>query len=68
MPEGPSIVIAKELMKPFRGKKVLAVAGNSKIGIERIANRKLLAVKTWGKHLLFEFAGFSIRVHFLMFG
>src|SRR5215213_2837085 len=68
MPEGPSLVIAKEEMMPFKGKKVIAVSGNSKAGIERLLNKKLLDIKTWGKHLLFCFDNFSIRIHFLMFG
>lgn len=36
MPEGPSIVIAKEQIAPFIGKKVLAVSGNSKTDIQRL--------------------------------
>jgi endonuclease VIII len=68
MPEGPSLIIAKEEMLPFVGKKVLAVTGNSKIEKERMLNKKLLEIKTWGKHLLLCFKGFTIRIHFLMFG
>lgn len=68
MPEGPSLVIAKEEMQLFIGKKVLAVSGNSKIEKERMLNKKLLDIKTWGKHLLLCFKGFTIRIHFLMFG
>lgn len=68
MPEGPSLVIAKELMLPFKGKKLVSVTGNSKIDKERMVNKKLLDIRTWGKHLLFCFSGFTVRVHFLMFG
>ncbi|MGN6164339.1 MAG: DNA-formamidopyrimidine glycosylase family protein [Flavisolibacter sp.] len=68
MPEGPSLVIAKEEMLPFKGKKVIAVSGNSKIEKDRMLNKKLLDIKTWGKHLLLCFNGFTIRIHFLMFG
>ena len=68
MPEGPSLVIAKELMLPFKGKKIKAVTGNTKIGKERLLNKKLLDIRTWGKHFLFCFNGFTVRVHFLMFG
>ena len=68
MPEGPSLVIAKELMMPFRGKKIIAVTGNSKIDKDRLLKKKLVDIRTWGKHLLFCFDGFTIRVHFLMFG
>ena len=68
MPEGPSLVIAKEEMIGFKGKKILAVSGNSKIEKEKMLNKKLLDIKTWGKHLLLCFDGFTIRIHFLMFG
>ena len=68
MPEGPSLVIAKELMMPFRGKKIIAVTGNSKIDKDRLLKKKLVDIRTWGKHVLFCFDGFTIRVHFLMFG
>lgn len=68
MPEGPSLVIAKEEMIAFKGKKILAVAGNSKIDKEKLLNKKLVDIKTWGKHLLLCFNGFTVRIHFLMFG
>jgi endonuclease VIII len=68
MPEGPSLVIAKEEMISFIGKKVIAVSGNTKTDKERIANKKLIDIKTWGKHLLFCFDKFTVRIHFLMFG
>lgn len=68
MPEGPSLIIAKEEMVPFIGKKIIAVSGNTKTDKERILNKKLSDIKTWGKHLLFCFGGFSVRIHFLMFG
>src|SRR5437764_11592624 len=68
MPEGPSFIIEKEEMIPFIGKKVLSVNGNSKIDKERIVSKKLIDIKTWGKHLLFCFNDFALRIHFLMFG
>lgn len=68
MPEGPSIIIAKEIIQQFVGKKVLAAEGYSKIDINRLINKKITDVKSWGKHLLICFNDFTIRVHFLMFG
>lgn len=68
MPEGPSLLIAKEEMLPFKGKKVIAVSGNSKIEKDWMLNKKLVDIKTWGKHLLLCFDKFTIRIHFLMFG
>lgn len=68
MPEGPSIVIAKEKMTEFIGHKVISASGNVKIDIPRLANQKLLDIKTWGKHLLLCFDKFTLRIHFLLFG
>jgi endonuclease VIII len=68
MPEGPSLIIAKEEMSQFIGRKVLAVSGNTKTDKERLRNKKLVDIKTWGKHLLLCFNHFTVRIHFLMFG
>lgn len=68
MPEGPSIVILKEEVQQFAGRKVIAVAGNSKIDQPRLAGKKVIAFKSWGKHFLICFKGFTLRVHFLLFG
>lgn len=68
MPEGPSLLIAREQMASFEGKKVIQVSGNSKIAKDRMLNQKLLHIRTWGKHLLLCFKGFTVRIHFLMFG
>jgi len=68
MPEGPSIVLFKEEVKQFTGKKIIAVSGNSKIDQSRLKDQKVIAFKSWGKHLLICFKKFSLRVHFLMFG
>jgi endonuclease-8 len=68
MPEGPSLVIAREEMMPFKGKKIISVSGNSKTDKEKMLNKKLIDIKTWGKHLLLCFDKFTVRIHFLMFG
>ncbi len=68
MPEGPSIVILREAAERFAGRKVLRVAGNSTLDIARMRNRTVLGVRSWGKHFLLEFKGFSLRIHFLLFG
>jgi endonuclease-8 len=68
MPEGPSLVIAREEMLLFKRRKIIDVSGNSKIDQQRLLNKKLLDIRTWGKHLLLVFSGFTVRVHFLMFG
>jgi len=68
MPEGPSIVILKELVAPFTGKKVLAVSGNTTTPVDRAQGKKVIDFKSWGKHFLICFNNFSIRIHFLLFG
>lgn len=68
MPEGPSIIIAKEAADIFSGQTVISADGNAKIDISRLEGKKLEEIKTWGKHLLLCFDGFTIRIHLLMFG
>jgi endonuclease-8 len=68
MPEGPSLVILKEQIMQFKGRKVLAVSGNSKTDVAVVLNKKLLDIKTWGKHLLICFNGITVRIHLMMFG
>jgi endonuclease-8 len=69
MPEGPSIVILKELVQPFKGKKIISAAGNStKIDIAKLNGQKIIDFKSWGKHFLICFDDFFLRIHFLLFG
>lgn len=68
MPEGPSILIVKEELQQFKGQKVIAVSGNSSIDIDRMNNQTIRSFKSWGKHLLICFDGFTLKIHFLMFG
>lgn len=68
MPEGPSILLLKEAVKQFEGKKIISVYGDTKIDKERLLNKKVLEFKTWGKHFLICFKDFTVRIHLLMFG
>jgi len=68
MPEGPSIVILREEAAHFRRRTVRQVEGNSTLDIQRMHGRRVVAVRSWGKHFLLEFSSFSLRVHMLMFG
>jgi endonuclease-8 len=68
MPEGPSIVILKELVAPFTGRKVEEVSGNTKVEKEKAKHQKVIAFKSWGKHFLICFRDFTIRIHFMLFG
>lgn len=69
MPEGPSIVILKEVVQPFKGKKVLQASGNSqKLDIQLLEGQIITDFKSWGKHFLICFSEFAVRVHFMLFG
>ncbi len=68
MPEGPSIVILKEAIEDFSGRKVSGTAGNASVDHARLVHQRLKAVRSWGKHLLLEFAPLTVRIHLLMFG
>jgi len=66
--EGPSLYLAANQLKPFRGQTVLSVSGNSKIEKERILKKKVKNIFSWGKHLIIQFDEFALRTHFLLFG
>jgi endonuclease VIII len=68
MPEGPSMVILKEELQAFKGKKILSASGNSKIDIPGLVNKRVVDFKTWGKHFLICLPKLTLRVHFLLFG
>lgn len=70
MPEGPSIVILKQLIDELDlvDEPVLEVSGNTKIEKERMLNQQVRAFRSWGKHFLICFDSFSLRIHFLLFG
>ncbi|HEX2586037.1 MAG TPA: DNA-formamidopyrimidine glycosylase family protein [Steroidobacteraceae bacterium] len=68
MPEGPSIVIFREETAKFVGQTILRVDGNTKIEKERLLHQRVLDIRSWGKHYLMVFDGFSLRVHFMLFG
>jgi endonuclease-8 len=68
MPEGPSLVILKEEVQPFKGKKILEADGYSKIDKSLLKNKKVTDFKTWGKHFLICLPQATIRIHFLLFG
>ena len=69
MPEGPTIVILREEVAKFRGKLVRRSEGNTKlIDPGRMLGKKVLAFRSWGKHFLVQFSGFTLKVHFMLFG
>jgi endonuclease-8 len=69
MPEGPSILILKEKLKPFKGKKVIDANGYAKgFDADKLVGKTLKDIKTWGKHTLLVFPRFTVRVHLMLFG
>ena len=68
MPEGPSLILFREDLLRFVGQTIKTVSGSSKIDQQRLIGKKMTSIKTWGKHMLWYFDDFTIRIHFLMFG
>lgn len=68
MPEGPSIVILKESVQEFKGKKLIGISGNTKVDFSSLANKKVIDFKSFGKNFFICFKGASIRIHFMLFG
>jgi endonuclease VIII len=69
MPEGPSIVILKELVQSYKGKKILAATGNTKtIDKALLVGQKVVDFRSWGKHFLICLPKHTIRIHFMLFG
>lgn len=69
MPEGPSIVILKESVQEFIGKKVVKTEGTVKnLDLKIFENLPILDFKSWGKHFLICFEHITVRIHFMLFG
>jgi len=68
MPEGPSIVILAEKMEHLKHKIVLEATGYADLDMDAIFHKKIMDIKTWGKHFLICFNDFSIRIHLGLFG
>src|SRR3569832_1760291 len=66
--EGPSLYLAAEQLNPFKGQRIASVRGNSKAGIERLDGKEIQDIFSWGKHLVFQFDTFAMRIHFMLFG
>ncbi len=68
MPEGPSILHLKDQLLPFKGKIVKKAGGYGPMPTAWIKGKKLINIKTWGKHLLFVFSNGVVKVHLGLFG
>jgi endonuclease-8 len=66
--EGPSLFLAAQQLAPFIKKTIQQVGGNTHFGKERLFHKEILDIFSWGKHLVFQFDEFALRVHFMLFG
>ncbi|WBV61137.1 endonuclease [Chryseobacterium camelliae] len=68
MPEGPSILLMKESLQKFAGKKVVESHGNAKFDKAILEKKVLKEIRTFGKQTYLVFDEIAVRVHLLMFG
>lgn len=69
MPEGPSILILREAVGKFKGRTILGAEGNTRRIDPAVLDYEVVTdFKSWGKHFLICFAGFTLRIHFLLYG
>src|SRR5215204_627317 len=68
MPEGPSLILFREDLQRLVGQTILSISGSSKIDQQRLVGKPINEIRLWGKHMLWCFDDFTIRIHFLMFG
>ncbi|HMG68889.1 MAG TPA: DNA-formamidopyrimidine glycosylase family protein [Chitinophagaceae bacterium] len=68
MPEGPSIIILKELVTEFRGKKVVEITGNTHVDFSSLKNQKITEFKSFGKNFFICFKHAAVKIHFMLFG
>jgi endonuclease-8 len=68
MPEGPSILFLKEQLQRFKGNRVQKAGGYGPMSTRWLKGKTLNKIDTWGKHLLLQFDGGTVRVHLGLFG
>lgn len=68
MPEGPSLVILKEKISFLKGKTIIAASGYAELDYSELENKKIIDIKTWGKHLFICLKHTNIEIHLRMFG
>jgi endonuclease-8 len=66
--EGPSLVLAAQQLRPFKKKIVLEATGNTKLDKSVFVGKEVRDIFSWGKHLVFQFDSFALRIHFMLFG
>ena len=68
MPEGPSILLIKDQLQPYKGKVVKKAGGYGPMPTAWIKGKKLINIETWGKHLLLIFNNGVVKIHLGLFG
>jgi endonuclease-8 len=68
MPEGPTILLMKEDLQNFAGKKVLGASGNAAFDKDILEGKILNKIRTFGKQTYLVFDDIAVRIHLLMFG
>jgi endonuclease-8 len=68
MPEGPSIILMKEDLQKFAGKKVTEAGGDAKFDKDILEGKILTEIRTFGKQTYLIFDEIAVRIHLLMFG
>ena len=68
MPEGPTILLMKEDLLKFEGKKVTNAKGSIISDKNSVVGETLKEIKTFGKLTFLVFEKFSFRIHLLMYG
>ena len=68
MPEGPSIILLKESVQAFKGKKLIEISGNTKVDFTSVLTQKITDFKSFGKNFFVCFRNASIKIHFMLFG
>jgi len=68
MPEGPTIILMKEDLQEFVGKKVISAHGSISLDQQAPEGKILNEIRTFGKQTYLLFDDFAIRIHLLMFG
>lgn len=67
--EGPSLFLAQEQLKPFKKRVVGGASGNTKaVDPASLVGLPVRDLFSWGKHLVFQFPDFALRIHFMLFG
>jgi len=68
MPEGPSIILLKESVQAFKGKKLIQISGNTKVDFTSLLAQRITDFKSFGKNFFVCFRNASIKIHFMLFG